>query len=125
MCRFGYNIEKIHPSHFCCTEEKSYQVAHVLASTWNASFDILETLCKGKDWVLFVKVVLSLLIVGIVGTISLHSLFVIGVPLAFVGFYLYERNEEAIDGMFSDAVSYGCKLKSQIMQKVTNPKKSN
>ncbi|CAN1294850.1 3beta-hydroxysteroid-dehydrogenase/decarboxylase isoform 2, partial [Linum perenne] len=122
---FGYNIEKIHPSHFCCTEEKSYQVAHVLASTWNASFDILETLCKGKDWVLFVKVVLSLLIVGIVGTISLHSLFVIGVPLAFVGFYLYERNEEAIDGMFSDAVSYGCKLKSQIMQKVTNPKKSN
>ncbi|CAN0887769.1 3beta-hydroxysteroid-dehydrogenase/decarboxylase isoform 2 [Linum grandiflorum] len=122
---FGYNIEKIRPSHFYCTEKKSYQVAHVLASIWNAGIDVLETLCKGNDWVLFVKVVSSLMIIGIIGTISLHSLFVIGVPLAFIGFYLYERNEEAIDGMVSDALSYGCKLKSQMMQKVSGPKKSN
>ncbi|CAI0555901.1 unnamed protein product [Linum tenue] len=85
---FGYKIEKIHPSDFYWTEKKSYQVAHVLASFWNAGINILESLCKGKDWLLFLEVVLSLLIIGFIGTISLHSLFVMG-TLSFFYQLLY------------------------------------
>ncbi|KDP34007.1 hypothetical protein JCGZ_07578 [Jatropha curcas] len=121
---FGYTIEKIPVSYFHLSEEKSHQVALSVASSWNSAINVLKSLCKGNDWMLFLKVVVSLLTLSILGAISFQSLFVIGLPVAFLAFCLYEKNEEAIDGMFLEALSFGCKLKSDISKKVVGVKKN-
>lgn len=43
-------------SHFHVSEEKSQEVALSVASLWNSAVKTLKTLCKGNDWVLFLKV---------------------------------------------------------------------
>ncbi|XP_043807799.1 3beta-hydroxysteroid-dehydrogenase/decarboxylase isoform X2 [Manihot esculenta] len=74
---FGYTIEKIPMSYFHLSEDKSHQVALSVASSWNASVNVLRSLCKGNDWMLFLKVVLLLLILSFVGAITFQSLFII------------------------------------------------
>ncbi|CAK7352734.1 unnamed protein product [Dovyalis caffra] len=71
------------------------------------------------------QVVISLLILSFLGAISLQTLFVIGLPVAFAAFYLYEKNEQAIDSMFLEALSLGCKLKSDITKKLVGFKKND
>lgn len=122
---FGYTIEKIPMSYFHLSEDKSHQVALSVASSWNASVNVLRSLCKGNDWMLFLKVVLLLLILSFVGAITFQSLFIIGLPVAFVAFSIYEKHEQAIDSKIFDAVSFGCKLKSNISKKVLGAKKND
>ena len=54
------------------------------------------------------------------------ALFIIaGLPVAFAAFYLYEKNEQAIDSMFLEALSLGCKMKSDITKKIVGSKKKD
>lgn len=48
-----------------------------------------------------------------------------GLPVAFVAFSIYEKHEQAIDSKIFDAVSFGCKLKSNISKKVLGAKKND
>ncbi|KAG6770443.1 hypothetical protein POTOM_026126 [Populus tomentosa] len=122
---FGYTIEKIPMSYFNLSEERSHQTALSMASPWNAAVNVLKSLCKGNDWSLFFQVVISLLILSFLGAISFQTLFIIGLPVAFAAFYLYEKNEQAIDSMFLEALSLGCKMKSDITKKVVGSKKKD
>ncbi|RVW52258.1 3beta-hydroxysteroid-dehydrogenase/decarboxylase isoform 2 [Vitis vinifera] len=119
----GYTVEKIPPSNFHFSEERSHRAALSVASSWNTAVNVLKSLCKGDDWMLFLKVVLSLLILSFLGAISLQSLFVTGLLIAFVAFYIYENKEEEIDRLASEALSFSCKLKSDIAKKLPTFKK--
>ncbi|GMY09532.1 3beta-hydroxysteroid-dehydrogenase/ decarboxylase-like [Fagus crenata] len=119
----GYTVEKIPQSRFHLSEEMSRKVALSVSSSWNAAVDVLKSLSMGHDWILFLKVALSLLLLSFLGTVSLQSLFVIGLPVAFVAFYVYEKKEQEIDAMVLDALSLGCKLKSDIVRKFVTSKK--
>ncbi|XP_015884388.1 3beta-hydroxysteroid-dehydrogenase/decarboxylase [Ziziphus jujuba] len=113
----GFTVEKLSWSHFHLSEEMSQRVAMSVASSWNTAVHILKSLAKGNDWILFIKVAFSLLIVSFIGAVSLQSIFVVGLPIAFLAFYVYEKKEEAIDAMLVETVSRGCKLKSDIVGK--------
>lgn len=113
----GYTIEKVPGSSFHFSEERSQQVALSVASSWNSAVNSLKSLCKGNDWTLFLKVVLSLLILSFLGAISLQNLFIIVLPIAFVAFFVYEKKEEEIDHMVSKVLAFGCKLKSDVIRK--------
>lgn len=115
---FGYKIEKIPESKFIVSEEMSLRVAGSVASLWNSAVNSLKSLCRGTGWVLFLKVVSSLLILSILGTFSLRSLFVIVLPIAFVTFVVYEKKEEEIDHFVHEVISSVSKLKSNIVEKV-------
>ncbi|MFQ6642735.1 hypothetical protein Gotur_018199 [Gossypium turneri] len=52
----GYTVEKIPASNFHLSEEKSRDVVMSMASSWNGLVNVLKSLCKGKDWILFLKV---------------------------------------------------------------------
>ncbi|KAF5457914.1 hypothetical protein F2P56_021987 [Juglans regia] len=121
----GYTVEKIPPSRFYLSEEKSRRVASSVASSWNAAVNVLKYLSMGKDWVLFLKVVLSLLLLSFLGTISLQSFFVIVLPVVFIAFYVYEKKEKEIDSLVLGTLSLGRKLKSDVVKKVVTSKKSD
>ncbi|CAL5341004.1 unnamed protein product [Camellia sinensis] len=93
----GYTIEKIPVSKFYFSQEMSNEVPVSMASSWNSAVNGLISLSKGNDWTLFLKVVLSLSILSFLGAISLQNLFVIGLPVVFVAFFVYEKKEEEID----------------------------
>ncbi|KAF9588067.1 hypothetical protein IFM89_007308 [Coptis chinensis] len=118
----GYTIEKIPASNFHFPEKTSHQVALSAGSTWNYAVNVLKSLCKGEDFVLFVKVVISLLICSFLGATSIRSIFMIGMPFAFVAFFLYEKKEEEIDGLVHQALLLGCKVKSDISKKFLSSK---
>ncbi|POO00285.1 Hopanoid-associated sugar epimerase [Trema orientale] len=119
----GYSIEKLSPSHFQLSEEKSQRVASSVASSWNSAVSVLKYLAKGNDGILFVKVAVFLLALSFLGAVSLQSLFVLGLPLAFLAFYIYEMKEQEIDSMFLDVLSWGSKLKSDLVTKIQRSKK--
>ncbi|KAM3283718.1 3beta-hydroxysteroid-dehydrogenase/decarboxylase isoform X2 [Capsicum chacoense] len=114
----GYKIDKVPKSYFHVSGETSRQVALSVASGWNFVVKGLKNLCKGADCMFFLKVALSLLILSILGTISLRSLFVIGVPGVFTLFFIYEKKEEEIDHLLNEIVSFIWKLKSDISGKI-------
>ncbi|KAK2970597.1 hypothetical protein RJ640_011786 [Escallonia rubra] len=113
----GYTIEKLPESSFHFSEEMSHRVALSVASSWNSAVNGLKSLCKGNDSALFAKVAFSLLILSFLGAISLQSLFVTVLPIAFVAFVIYERKEDEIDGLVLDILSFGCKLKTDVLRK--------
>ncbi|XP_050125323.1 3beta-hydroxysteroid-dehydrogenase/decarboxylase-like isoform X1 [Malus sylvestris] len=119
----GYKIEKLQSSHFRLSEETSQQIAKSLASSWNASVKTLKSLAKGYDGILFLKVVLTLLVLSFLGAFSLQNLYVIGVPTAFIVFYVYEKEQQKIDDMVLEALSRGCKVKSDVVKKFCTSKK--
>ncbi|KAL6987119.1 3beta-hydroxysteroid-dehydrogenase/decarboxylase isoform 2 [Sarracenia purpurea var. burkii] len=119
----GYTIEKIPGSSYYFSEEMSRQFALSVVSSWNSAVNSLESLCKGNDWTLFLKVVLSLLTLSFLGAFSLENLFVIGLPFAFVAFFVYEKKEEEIDRLVLKLFSFGCKFKSNIFGKSFESKK--
>ncbi|KAJ7958431.1 Reticulon-like protein [Quillaja saponaria] len=120
---FGYTVEKIPASHFHLSADMSQRAALSVASSWKSAVDVLKCLCKGNNWVLFLKVVFSLLILSILGAFSFQNLFAIGLPLAFVAFYVYEKKEQEIDSMFFKTHAVGCKLKSDVLRKFHSTKK--
>ncbi|KAL8063540.1 hypothetical protein ABFX02_01G032600 [Erythranthe guttata] len=119
----GYKIEKIPESKFHVSEAASHHVALSVASGWNSAASNLKSLCKGNDSKLFLKVVLSLLILSILGAVKLNTAFVIGIPIAFISFVVYEKKEEEIDNLADKLLSFGCKLKSDVTGKISNSKK--
>lgn len=52
----GYKVDKISASSFYMSDKTSQRVAASVASSWNSAVNILNTLCQGKDWILFSKV---------------------------------------------------------------------
>lgn len=48
---------------------------------------------------------------------------VTGLSFAFIAFYVYEKKEEDIDGIFIRTHSFGCKLKSDFTRKFLSSKK--
>jgi len=50
---------------------------------------------------------------------------VTGVTFAFIAFYVYEKKEEDIDGIFIKTRSFSCKLKSDLTKKFLSSKKSD
>ncbi|XP_020251975.1 3beta-hydroxysteroid-dehydrogenase/decarboxylase [Asparagus officinalis] len=114
---FGIKFEKVPPSYFHLSEGKAHHLAYSVTSSWNSTIDVLKSLCKGKDWPLFLKVVVILLFLNLLGAVSLQSIFKIGVPLLFFGFVAYEKWEDEIDGLSSKASSRFMKLKSSAIQK--------
>ncbi|KAI4379611.1 hypothetical protein MLD38_005887 [Melastoma candidum] len=119
----GYRIEKIPSSSFYLSEEQSRRVASSVASSWNGFVKIMESLYEDNDWILFLKITGSLLVISIVGLISLQQLFLIGVPVAFLGFLLYEKKEQEIDSLVLNAASFVGKQKSDIERKFLKVKK--
>ncbi|KAK9146882.1 hypothetical protein Sjap_006785 [Stephania japonica] len=111
----GYEIEKIPASNFHIPEEKCHRLALTVGFTWNSAANALRSLCKGKDWSLFFKVVIILLVISFLGAMSIQSFFVAGSLLAFTAFYVYDRKEEEIDGLISRAFSLGGKLRSKAL----------
>uniref|UniRef100_A0A7N0TDX9 Reticulon domain-containing protein n=1 Tax=Kalanchoe fedtschenkoi TaxID=63787 RepID=A0A7N0TDX9_KALFE len=65
---------------------------------------------------------MSLILLSFLGAVSLHSLFVVALPIAFTAFYMYEKNEEEIDALMTDIRSFGCKLRAVISKKLAKPK---
>lgn len=55
-CRLGYNVEKLEPLDFHVSQEKARQLALSVSSSWNSVVGIIRSLCKGKDWSLFLRV---------------------------------------------------------------------
>ncbi|KAL0393963.1 UNVERIFIED_CONTAM: 3beta-hydroxysteroid-dehydrogenase/decarboxylase isoform 2 [Sesamum latifolium] len=119
----GYKIEKIPESGFHVSEAASHHFALSVASWWNSVVSDLKSLCNGNDFMLFLKVVLSLLFLSILGAVSLHNAFVIGLPFAFISFVVYEKKEEEIDNLVRKFLSFGCKLKSDVNGKISSSKK--
>ncbi|KAL8537003.1 hypothetical protein ACS0TY_012258 [Phlomoides rotata] len=119
----GYRIEKIPDSKFHVSEAASHHVALSVVSMWNSAVRDLKSLCKGKDSILFFKVVLSLLLLSILGAVSLHDVFLIGVPITFISFVVYEKKEEEIDNLVLKVLSFGSKMKSDAAANTTNSKK--
>ncbi|KAK9084178.1 hypothetical protein Scep_030649 [Stephania cephalantha] len=109
----GYEIEKIPASNFHVPEEKCHSLALTVGATWNSAANTLRSLCEGKDWSLFFKVVISLLVLSFLGAMSIQKIFVAGSLLAFTTFYVYDRKEEEIDGLINRAFSLGGKLRSK------------
>ncbi|KAK4752403.1 hypothetical protein SAY87_021201 [Trapa incisa] len=121
----GYDVEKISASSFYMSDETSQRVAMAIASSWHDALNILIILCHGKDWILFSKVIGVLLIVSILGSISLQTLFKAGIPLAFIVFYVYDKKEEEIDSVVSNALSFMGKCKSDVTRKILSPWKKD
>ncbi|TYI22327.1 hypothetical protein ES332_A06G095400v1 [Gossypium tomentosum] len=119
----GYTVEKIPASNFHLSEEKSRDVVMSMASSWNGLVNVLKSLCKGKDWILFLKVVFSLLLLSFIGALPFRTIFFIGLPLAFIAFYVYDKKEQEIDAFILETFSMGCKLKSGIARKLVASKK--
>ncbi|XP_077250316.1 3beta-hydroxysteroid-dehydrogenase/decarboxylase-like [Tasmannia lanceolata] len=122
---FGYKLEKIPASSFKFSEEKMHRVALSMGFTYNSTVGVLKSLCQGKDWPLFFKVVISLLIVNLLMRMSLHSIFLIGLPFAFISFYAYDKREEQIDGLVLEVFSFALKLKAEIAGKFLTSKQSS
>ncbi|KAL6533849.1 3beta-hydroxysteroid-dehydrogenase/decarboxylase isoform 2 [Orobanche hederae] len=120
---FGYTIEKIPESKFHVSEAASRGVALSAASAWNSAVSDLKSLCRGNDSMLFLKVVLSLLLLSILGAVSLHNAFIIGLPVAFISFVVYDKKEEEIDNLALKVLSLGCKLRSNLTGKICNSRK--
>ncbi|KAE8665294.1 3beta-hydroxysteroid-dehydrogenase/decarboxylase isoform 2 [Hibiscus syriacus] len=121
----GYTVEKIPASNFHLSEEKSRNIVMLMVSSWNCAVNALKSLCKGKDWILFLKVVFSLLLLSFLGAVSFQTIFVIGLPVAFIAFYVYDKKEQEIDSFVLEAFSLGCKLKSGISRKIVSSKKND
>ncbi|KAI4337207.1 hypothetical protein L6164_015652 [Bauhinia variegata] len=119
----GYTVEKMPTSWFHLSEDMSHQVVQSVASLWNYSVNILKSIAKGNDWLLFLKVVISLLILSFFGAFSFQNLYITGFTFAFIAFYLYEKKEEDIDAILLRTRSYGCKLKSDLVGKFVPSKR--
>jgi sterol-4alpha-carboxylate 3-dehydrogenase (decarboxylating) len=92
-------------------------------SSWNTTVKALRSLCQGNDWSFFFKVVFVLLALSLAGAISLHSIFVIGLPIAFLAFLVYEKKEQEIDSIVVSFKSFACKHKSDVYEKLFGSKK--
>ncbi|KAL5559587.1 hypothetical protein UlMin_035798 [Ulmus minor] len=121
---FGYSVEKLTPAQFQLSEEKSQRLTMAVVSSWNTAVKVLKSLAKGNDGILFLKVAFSLLVLSFLGAFSLQRLFVIGLPIAFLAFFIYEKKEQQIDAMVLGALSWGGKLKSDILKISLKSKKS-
>ncbi|KAE9586902.1 hypothetical protein Lal_00004624 [Lupinus albus] len=119
----GYTIEKMPTSWFHLSEDMSHQIALSVASSWNFSVNVLKFLAQGNNLELFSKVIFSLVILSFLGGFSLQNLYIIGLAFAFVAFYIYEKKEEDIDGIFIKIHSFGCKLNSDFTRKFLLSKK--
>ncbi|XP_020269591.1 3beta-hydroxysteroid-dehydrogenase/decarboxylase-like isoform X2 [Asparagus officinalis] len=116
----GIKFGKIPPSYFHLSERKAHRLACVATSSWNSAVRILKSLCRGKDWPLFLKVVSILLSISFLGTLPLQSIFTLGVSLLFFGFVVYEKWEKEIDVLCSRAYPHFLKLKADALQKLSN-----
>lgn len=118
----GYTVEKMPTSWFHLSEDISNQIAFSVASSWNFAVDALKSLAEGNDWVMFFKVVFSLLVLSFLGAFSLKNLYTIGLILAFTAFYVYEKKEEDVEGIFLKSHAFGCKLISDLTKKFVTSK---
>ncbi|KAL1532425.1 3beta-hydroxysteroid-dehydrogenase/decarboxylase isoform 2 [Salvia divinorum] len=114
----GYKLEKIAGSKFHISAAASHHFALSVASIWNSTAREFKLLCKGNDNRLFLKVVLWLLILSILGAVSPHNVFAIGLPILFFCFALYDKKEKQIDKIGLTAISFGYKLKSRARAKI-------
>ncbi|GAU26674.1 hypothetical protein TSUD_314510 [Trifolium subterraneum] len=119
----GYTVEKMPTSRFHLSEDKSNKIALSVASSWNFAVNALKSLAEGNNWELFIKVVFSLFVLSFLGAFTLKSLYTIGLTLAFIAFYVYEKKEEDIDSLFIKTHTFGCKLKSDLTKKFLTSKK--
>ncbi|XP_054797227.1 3beta-hydroxysteroid-dehydrogenase/decarboxylase-like isoform X1 [Prosopis cineraria] len=119
----GYTIEKVPASWFHLSEDKSHQVVFSLASSWNFAVNVLKSLAEGNNWVLFLKVTVSLIILSFLGALSFQNTYVIGIAFAFIAFYVYEKKEQEIDALFLKTQHFGCKLKSDFSGRFLSSKK--
>ncbi|CAA7019649.1 unnamed protein product [Microthlaspi erraticum] len=122
---FGYTVEKIPASQFHLSEDLSHHLSLSVISSWNTTVKALKSLCRGNDWSFFLKVVFVLLVLSFAGAISLHSIFVIGLPLAFTAFLLYEKKEREIDSVVLGLKSFVCEQKSDLCEKMFGSKKDD
>ncbi|XP_074347830.1 3beta-hydroxysteroid-dehydrogenase/decarboxylase-like [Apium graveolens] len=114
-----YTVEKIPESRFHMSEDWSHKAALAMASYWNSTINDLKSLCCGNDWNLFLKMVIYLVAVRFLASTSPRGLFLKAIPLAFVGFSLYEMYEEEIDSLFQYSFSFVSKVNSENLQKLS------
>ncbi|CAN6979155.1 hypothetical protein IGI04_038113 [Brassica rapa subsp. trilocularis] len=120
---FGYTIEKIPASKFHVSKDTSHHLSLSVVTSWNTTVKALKSLCQGNDWSFFLKVVFVLLIMSFAGAVSLHSIFVIGLPIAFIVFLVYEKKEQEIDSVMLGFKSFACKRKNEVSEKLFGSKK--
>ncbi|KAG6389539.1 hypothetical protein SASPL_151010 [Salvia splendens] len=119
----GCKLEKISGSKFHLSAAASHHFALSVVSIWNSTAREFKSLCKGNDNRLFLKVVLSLLLLSILGAISAHNVFAIGLPVLFFCFALYDKKEKQIDKIGLTAIAFAYKLKSRARAKINLRKK--
>ncbi|KAH9619789.1 hypothetical protein KSS87_006629 [Heliosperma pusillum] len=98
---FGCTIEKVPVSAFHCSEERTSRAALSVVTQWNTAVDVFKTLCRGGDSMLFLKVAVALVIVGLLSAISFQRLYLTGILIMFTAFYIYDKKEDEIDGIIS------------------------
>eukprot|EP00262_Sarcandra_glabra_P001649 TRINITY_DN11774_c0_g4_i1.p2 TRINITY_DN11774_c0_g4~~TRINITY_DN11774_c0_g4_i1.p2 ORF type:complete len:117 (+),score=10.98 TRINITY_DN11774_c0_g4_i1:54-353(+) len=96
-----------------------------MGATWNSLVGTSKSICKGKDWNLFFKVMVTLMILKFLGTFSLQTVFLIGGFAAFGAFVVYDKMEGEIDGLLHEALCLLSKLKSDMSQKFLTSKQSH
>lgn len=96
---YGYRVEKISSSCFSLSEERSRSIAITVTSFWNSFVRNFKSLCKGTEWVLLLKVAVSLLALSFIGVVSFQTLYKTVVLFAFTGFFIYEKKEQEIDSL--------------------------
>lgn len=114
---FSYKIEKISPTYFHLSEEKSQCLAYSVTSSWNSAIGIVRSLCRGKDWPLFLKVFFMLLVLSFFASMSFQSIFKLAIPFLFIVFIVYEKWEDEIDGVVHNIWSRTMKLKANVTKK--------
>ncbi|XP_022132013.1 3beta-hydroxysteroid-dehydrogenase/decarboxylase [Momordica charantia] len=95
----GYRVEKISSSCFHLSQERSRSVAVSVASLWNSFVRNFKSLSKGNDWMLLIKVAVSLLVLSFIGVVSRQTLYKTAVLFAFTAFFIYEKKEQEIDSL--------------------------
>lgn len=115
----GYKVEKLSPSYFHLSEGTTRHLTSLITSSWNSAMGVVKSLCKGKDWPLFLKVAIILLVINFLGTRSMHTIYVVGIPLMFIAFVAYKRWGDKIDDLSDNATSRISKLTREVSQKFT------
>ncbi|CAH1443256.1 unnamed protein product [Lactuca virosa] len=116
----GYSIDKIPKSKFQFTDKSYHQTALSVASSWNYAANSLTSISSASDSRIFFKMVISLFMLGLIGSLSLQSFFSKVLPFAFVAFYLYEQKENKIDEFLEKGVPIK-RLSNSFFPRLFNP----
>ncbi|CAN6205019.1 unnamed protein product [Urochloa humidicola] len=100
---FGFTVEKVTSDHFEVSQSALRNSLMCLASAWNGSIHKLRVLAEGEDWSTLLKVFAFLYSIKILLNFQFRVLMGLVLASLFIVFIVYERCEEEIDSLVSNA----------------------